>query len=104
MQRTGQQRKAIEVYCREVAKALNNEGVTFNDMVKAIEKAEVMPTQENVKVLFQAMCHAMYKTHHTSKLETNQVDKVYESFNLWLAHHFELHIPFPADDLKGLEE
>lgn len=102
-QRTLNQNAAMHKFFELVAEEANRNGHTFNEMVEAIQKAEVMPTPENVKVLFQAMCYAMYKTHKTSELETNQVDKVYESFNLWLAHHFEMHVEFPTSKWEGLE-
>lgn len=100
-QRTTNQNSAMHKYFELVAEEANRNGHTFNDMVKAIQKAEVMPTPENVKVLFQAMCMAMYGHDKTSGLHTDEVTKVYESFNLWLAHNFEMHVPFPKDD--GME-
>lgn len=101
-QRTLSQNDSMHLLFAQVAEELNKNGYTFNDMVKAIQHAEVMPTPENVKLVFKALVESMYGHDKTSELETHQVDKVYETFNLWLAHHFELHIPFPDSKWEGL--
>lgn len=101
-QRTKKQNSSLHLYFAKVAEALCNEGITFQNMVQKIERMEVMPTEDNVKLLFQEMCHAMYGSHKTSKLHTDEVGKVYDMFNLWLGENFHLHTPFPSYD--GLDQ
>ena len=99
--RTLSQNSSLHLWFTHISQALNNEGHTFQDLIKKIERAEIMVTPENVKFLYQEMCMALYGTNKTSELESDQVGKVNDTFNLWLAHNFELHAPFPSDD--GLE-
>jgi len=96
------QNSAMHLWFDHISQALNNEGHTFQDLIKKIERAEIMVTPENVKFLYQEMCKALYGTNKTSELGSDQVGKVNDTFNLWLAHNFELHAPFPSDE--GLEQ
>jgi len=105
--RTDQQRKAIEVYCREVANALNEAGYDLKAVLEA-KPMEVSLTQENVKdVIFRRLAIALYPVDKkgevlksTTQLETAWVDKVYDHMNRWLAQNFEHaeHVPFPSEE------
>lgn len=96
-QRTPKQRKAIEVYCREVADALDREGHTLQNVVAQIKKAEIRPTQENIKeVVFKPIAKVLFSVESTTELDTTQVDRVYEVMNKWLGDNFEIHVPFPT--------
>jgi len=99
-QRTNQQRKAIEVYCRELADALDREGHTLQDVTERIQRAEIRPTQENIKeVVFKPMAKALFNVDSTTKLSTAQVDKVYEMVNAFVGREFGIHTPFPSRDV-----
>lgn len=96
-QRTDQQRKAIEVYCRLVAKTLNGAGYDL----KAVLEKKTIPvpcTQENIKEnVYKNIVHALYpdKTS-TTELTTKQVNDVYHVMNKWLGEEFEVHVPWPS--------
>lgn len=96
--RTDSQRKAIEVYCREVAKALYDEGHTLQDVIKEVKKAEITPTQSNIKaVVWNGINEALFKKTSSTELSTTEVTKIYEVMNKWLGEKFEIHIPFPNE-------
>lgn len=98
-QRTDQQRKAIEVFCAKLADALDREGHTLQNVVERIKKAEIRPTQENIKeTVFKPMAKALFGVDSTTKLTTGQVDRVYEMVNAFIGREFHLHIPFPSQN------
>jgi len=100
MKRTPAQQAAIEVYCREVARSLNDAGFDLELVLKAKPMA-VSCTQENIKeTLFKPVMHALYpEITSTTKLEKMHVTDVYEHMNRWLANTFPEaeHVPFPSD-------
>lgn len=104
MQRTDQQRKAIEVYCRQVAETLEREGHTLQDVIKVIRRAEIRPTQSNIKaVVWNGISEALLGKDSSTKLEKSEVDRVYEMMNAFIGREFHFHIPFPSEE-KELEE
>ena len=93
-QRTPSQRNAIEVYCREVAKALDESG-------ESVQTAFTLPvsiTQENVKHgMFHVVMTALFpEIKSTTELDTGQVSEVYENMNRITAERFGVSIPFPS--------
>ena len=99
MKRTDQQRKAIEVYCRESAKALNDAGFNLKAILEA-KPIDVECTQENIKdTIFKPIVQALYpEKTSTTQLTTGEVTHVYEVMNRWLAEHFGVHVPFPSEE------
>lgn len=98
-QRTDQQRKSIELYCRMVAEALAKEGHTLQDVVAQIKKAEILPTQSLIKeVVWNGISKAMLDKPSSTQLEKSEVTLVYEAMNKWLGQYFEIHIPFPTSE------
>lgn len=99
--RTDQQRKAIEVYCREVANALDREGHTLQDVVQKITKVEIRPTQANIKaVVWNEISKAYLSKSSSTQLEKSEVTLIYEAMNKWLGIQFQIHVPFPVDETK----
>ena len=100
-QRTDQQRKAIEVYCRLVAEELWRNGHTMQDVVKAIKRAEIRPTQARVKeIIWNGISEAQLNKSSSTQLEKTEVDEIYDRMNKFLGQEFEIHIPFPVDKDK----
>ena len=104
-QRSPQQRKAMEVYFRELAEALNAAGY---DMKKVLEvkTVDVPWSQELVKeVLWKSIQEPMYPETvdedgvvHTARCPMDGVDKVYEVLNRHIASNFGVSIPFPSHE------
>lgn len=101
MKRTDQQRKSIEVLCREVAGALNDSGYDLKAVLS--QKAIPVPcTQENIKEnIFKPIELAMFGKQSTTELNTSEVNEVYEVMNRWLGEKFGIHVPFPCEDDDG---
>jgi len=100
-QRTPTQNNALHKYLELVAEALNREGHTMQDVVKAIRRAEIRPTKEALKeVVWRPLQQIILGKTSTTELTKQDIDPVYEAMNKWLGQEFQIHIPFPADETK----
>lgn len=95
--RTGQQRKAIEVYCRELAKAFNDKGLDQRAvMAKMKDGVEIPWRQESVKAnLFKPIVDSLFGKDSTTKLERPEVSRVYDVLNRWTSNTFGISLLFP---------
>ena len=103
MQRTDQQRKSIEVYCREVAKALNDAGYEYRELIEILNSKgiETPFTQENIKDdYFKRIEYALFKKTSTTELTTGEVNEIFEVMTKSLANNFEQaqYVPFPSEE------
>lgn len=96
--RTDQQRKAIEVFSRIAAKALNDAGLDKREVfAKMKEGAEIPWDQEGFKNdIWRQFQIAMLNKESTTELEPKEVSAVYEVINRFLGERFGLHVPFPS--------
>jgi len=98
--RTSQQNRALHLWLGNVAKALQDQGITLQDVVKEIRKAEIQPTMENLKeTMWRPMQQALFKKDSSMQLSKAEVTEVFDAINMFLAHRFEVHVPFPSHDL-----
>lgn len=96
-QRTEQQNKAIHLYLTQVAKELERNGHTLQDIVAKITKVEIIPTMHNMKeVVWREIQKAQLGKESTTFLTKHEVTEVYEVMNKWLGTYFQIHIPFPS--------
>lgn len=94
MQRSDQQRKSIELYCKKVAKAMNDAGHSVQETFTA----PIDLSQENVKDgMFKVIMHALWpdKTS-TTELDSDQVTEVYENMNRITAERYGISVDFPS--------
>lgn len=106
--RTGQQRKSLEVYCREMARALRESGQTYTGFINYVMSrgVNVEWTQENFKDAFRMYGVLMYpdkavikadgtKTIHTSRLTRKEISDLYELVNERMSVNFCVGMPWP---------
>ena len=98
--RSGQQRKAIEVYCRELAQALNEKGLDQRAVVAKMKEGVELPwSQATVKEnLFRQIMQAILKKDSTTELEREEVSRVYDALNRWTAGTFGVSVLFPSEE------
>lgn len=96
--RTDQQRKAIEVYCRNLAETLNLGGLDQRKVLAAMkEGAEIPWSQATCKEnLWRTIQIALLNKKSTTKLLPPEVSRVYEVLNRFLVERFNVSIPFPS--------
>lgn len=96
--RTPAQQRALEVYCRELANALNDAGYEMK-AVMAAKHVDVPWTQALVKdTLWKPLQKAMLDEISTTEMSTGEVSKVYEVLNRHIAENFGVSVPFPSED------
>ena len=98
-QRTDQQRKAIEVYCRELATVLNDSGLDQRAVLaKMKEGVEIPWSQDTVKdTLWRRIQVAILGKESTTKLNADEVSRVYDVLNRWTGTTFGISVPFPEN-------
>ena len=98
--RTDNQNRAIHLYLELLARQLNENGHTLQDVVERIRKAEIIATKENLKeVVWKPMQKALYGLESTKDLDRVQPDRIHEMIEAWKTREFRLdYIPFPSDE------
>lgn len=96
-QRTDQQRKAIEVYCRDLATSLNDAGLDQRAVLSEMREGVEIPWgQESVKdTLWRRIQVAILGKESTTKLSTDEVSRVYDVLNRWTGQTFGVSVQFP---------
>ena len=131
--RTNQQRKSIELYCKHLAKALNDAGWTMKKVLLGNLENEVMTGVKNVcpehissfeavfdrygkKVdlswgqvtikehLWRPIQRIMFKKESTTELSTGEVSQVYEELNRLTASKYGVSVEFPNSEPPLLGE
>jgi hypothetical protein len=98
MTRSDQQRKAIEVYCRELGEALNDGGFDMK-IVFAVKTVDIPWNQERVKdLIWRQIQQAMFGKKSTTQLEKTEVSEIYEVVNRHIAENFGVHVEFPSEE------
>lgn len=95
--RSDQQRKAIEVFCRELARELNDAGMDQRKVLAEMREGVELPwSQERVKeVLWREVQVAVTGKKSTTTLERDEVSKVYDILNRWTADKLGVSVEFP---------
>jgi urate oxidase len=93
--RTLTQNSSIHKYCAQLAEAFNDAGL---DMNKVLSEGTSIPwSEEKVKSdIWKVVQLAAIGKESTTKLETNEVSKVYDIVNRHISQTFGIFIPFPS--------
>lgn len=95
-QRTNLQNASLHKFCDDVAKDLNEEGITFNKFFK--EGVEVPWTMQIVKDNIWRPIQKIITNHSsTTKPETTDYPKIYEVINRKLAQ-WGIHVKWPTKE------
>ena len=96
--RTEQQRKAIEVYCREMANAINAAGYEFTTFIERKKQrgVETPWTQELFKEeVWRPIQQAYLKKNSTTQLKPDEVTVIYEVVNMKMSEIAGVSMNFP---------
>lgn len=99
MKRTRKQNNSMHLWFEEVARELNDRGIDMRVLVKDLQ---VTHTKESVKSIWRAIGEAKYGKDSTTKLDSKEIDEIYDEMNRLLAMH-DIHISFP-NNLYYLDE
>ena len=93
--RTNTQNNALQVYCRELAKALNDAGLDMKQVLKP--EVDIPWNQDAVREhLWKPVQKAVIQKESTTEANTADYSKVYDVLNRHLAEKFGISIPFPS--------
>ena len=80
--RTSKQQAAIEVFCRELAGALNDAGIDQRVLLDGMKKSEIPNTQASIKEnVYKVILKALQGKDSTTKMNTVEPNQVYESIH-----------------------
>lgn len=102
-QRTSQQNRSLYLYFRLLAEELNNSGY---DMKKTIRSdIDISWTPESVKqYLWLPIMKTMTGKTSTAKMDTNNIDRIYDVLNKTIAERTGVSILFPSiDNMSDIE-
>lgn len=105
--RTSSQNNAIHLYLSKIAKQLEEEGHTMQDVIKAIKKAEIIPTTNALKeIVWKPIQQLMFKEKSTRKLKKiGQIEKVHMVVDKFFSDNFNgVTHPFPNDEKRQKEK
>lgn len=101
LSRTEQQNRALHKYFELVADALNSAGFSVQKVLREHTKIEMPWTKEGVKeILWRTVQKRLLgKTSTTELSKQEDIDKVYDVVNRFLAEHLKVeNIPFPSHE------
>ena len=92
-----QLRKALHLYCEQLAKAMTDEGMTIQEVLsKSVERQW---TKDSVKeLLIKDLLKRAYGKDSTEKATANEITAVYDSINKHTSTHWGVHVPFPSEE------
>lgn len=65
-----------------------------------IQRLDVPPTMEAIKVIYKSIAKSMFGVDSTTKLESGQVDKVWEVLAKAVSEETGVHIGFPSEETR----
>lgn len=102
-QRTPQQRKSLEVWCAKMADALNAAGFDQRKVLELFARPEMPNTQESIKDVFRGCGAIVYpetmgEKPSTTKLDTVQIQEVFEAVSRQFSTTTGIFIEWPSED------
>jgi hypothetical protein len=96
--RTGQQQKAIEVYCKGLAHEFNSRDLDIRTVLATMKDGVDLPwTQDTVKeLIFKKIVKAILNKDSTADLNTTEVSRVYQVCNKFTSDRMGISIEFPS--------
>lgn len=93
--RTLAQNRAMHLYFKQVADALNNAGLDMKQVIKA----DVQWTHISVKeMMWKPFQKALLSKESTTRLKKDEIDTVYHNLNRLLGQKFGIYVTFPSID------
>ena len=99
--RTVQQNRAIHLYCKQVAEALNESGHSVTYVLKPETSFSMLTVKEQI---YKPILTALRGKESTTQINTDEMNAVYDVMNKALSQKFGLHIPFPSIESMLFEQ
>jgi hypothetical protein len=96
-QRTDQQNKALHLWCRQSSRALNQDGITYQQVFEFIVSRGIeLPWDSDGKMfkyMFQQILLKVYGDDKTSNCDTTDYDPIYNGLIKLLGQEFGVTLP-----------
>lgn len=77
-QRSPSQRASLEVYCKSIAKKMNDSGTSQKQLVGSFKEGFELPVSNHmIKDIFREVGKAMFKKESTADLSTTEINEVH---------------------------
>lgn len=100
-QRSGQQNRALHLWCEMLSQELNFAGITQRLLLQYVN--EVDNSAESIKAVFRALGKAKYLKDSTADLTTKECSDIYDEFNRNLAK-LGIHVEWPSAEALNFQE
>ncbi len=99
---TRRQQKAMHLYFRMLANALNEGGYTVPVVLR---KAVEIDWNETLikEIVWRGVQKKKIGKESTTKLTREELDSVFEEINRFFGQEFGVHVPFPSEENRYLE-
>ena len=99
--RTVLQNRAVHLYCKQVAQALNDKNLTVTAVLKPEIKFSMLTVKEQ---LFKPILSALAGKNSTMAMSTKEINDVYDVMNKALSEKFGIYVAFPSQDGLNFEQ
>lgn len=96
MTRTTHQNKAIHKLFADVATELLAQGIERRTVVEDMTDFSCPIDASFVKEIWRAIMFTQTGKQSTTQMTTAEIDKVYDTFNLFLGEQYGIHVGFPS--------
>ena len=103
-QRTISQNKSLHKMFDEVARAMLEQGIERKTVVQDLDTFSCPIDAAFIKEVWRAIMFTQTGKQSTTEMTTSEIDKVYDTFNLFLGENYGVHIPFPSFEAMTLAE
>lgn len=101
--RTARQNNALHLYLEQLATALREGGFDLKSVLK--QDADIPCTPENLKEnVWRKVQIAMFNKKSTTKLETDEVSKIYEVVDKTISERTGVTLPFPSMESMNYQD
>ena len=100
--RTHQERKSIEVYCKQCADVCLDAGIDLKSLVMKLRAETEIPMSQFLfkEVVFKGMALLQFGVDSTTKLNSTEPYHVWEWCNAFTSKRLGFSIPWPEEKLK----
>jgi len=92
MKRSTQQNKMLHALFKDIAKGLNDEGITMQELIK--DSFDMYADEHSIKYLFKQLANKAYGIDSTTELNTKQINTLIDMFTKKLGGYgIELVLP-----------
>lgn len=100
--RTNQQSRALHKAFKELADLMLEQGIERKTVVEDLDTYTCPIDEAFMKEVWRAIMFTQTGKLSTTQLETVEVNRVYETFNRFLADQYAISIPFPSMEALSL--